>query len=473
MPRKHGFRHYPPQTPGGLGWGFGRSPPQWAPAALMREASNSSRCFLACTDIAFSPCVAALRRGSNEPVAGHLFGRGEVGAQKAQLRLARHAGIEALDGADDIDAGEILRSRPVRLDDRGVEHRLLHGARLAAGRARPRIDARRDRDLIVGELGAFEHRPMRQHPAPRAAEADAETPPRPGQVEGTAHARLALRDQRLGARLAFQDRREIEGYGIGARAVALEGVPDLGNAPFQPIEDEARTRGMHEAALGHLRRERRYIETRIGADLERASVPGERRRPAIGARLGGVAADRLVPGMVGTERVAQRIGGVIGALPRIVEGTVYELLHPGIEGAELGRDQRAVDDRARRRPALLAPDVAVLVSAVVERFVVPLAEIDEIGGAAPEIAVARLARIEEIEYVVPDPRATQRIVAEGAELRRERIELLHAEGERDAAGHDRFGMRILPAEQRVSRARQPHHVERFREQPAARTVQLR
>src|SRR3984957_10081479 len=173
------------------------------------------------------------------------------------------------------------------------------------------------------------------------------------------------------------------------------------------------------------------------------------------------------------QRVARRILTVRVALPGIIERAIDELLDAAVEPGQIGGDKLAIDDGARCRPALLAPTVAIFIGRVVIVLVIPLTEVDHVRRGAAKLSKGRVAPIEEVENVVPNPRAALGVIDEGPELSYEGIELFHAKCERDAAWADRFGMRIFSAEQDIGRARRPHHTERFDKELAGTPVQVR
>src|SRR5687768_4233640 len=78
-----------------------------------------------------------------------------------EVHGARHAGIEATDGTQDIDASELLRPLEL-LQQRGVQHRLLIRSWDAEGVEWRGHPCRGRDDLIVGDAPAIQHRMVRQ-----------------------------------------------------------------------------------------------------------------------------------------------------------------------------------------------------------------------------------------------------------------------------------------------------------------------
>src|SRR6266705_221358 len=103
---------------------------------------------------------------------------------------ARHAGVEAPDRAQDVDALELLGV--VRLlEERRVQDRLLVRAGLppaVAGRGVPR---RRRDDLVIRDRTPVENQVVREVPAPGAPEADAALLAPLGHLAGRACAGVA------------------------------------------------------------------------------------------------------------------------------------------------------------------------------------------------------------------------------------------------------------------------------------------
>src|SRR5258705_5454625 len=168
---------------------------------------------------------------------------------------------------------------------------------------------------------------MGEVPTPRTPEPDATllTPLR--DLERGARLRVALLETIHRGEPVVHGHQRGEACAIGPRAVALEGVPDrrhlpfeleLGQGTFGQAKFERGTGGFDEGVRRQLPCDRGVPEPGIGAGFHSLSVPAWRRVPGVlllpvlplRTRLGD-----LVPRMVGRERIADRIGRKVLALP--------------------------------------------------------------------------------------------------------------------------------------------------------------
>src|SRR6266542_3541183 len=159
-------------------------------SSAIREASSSTSSSVGIGSGMRGAWLNGVRFGyfANCQLAGHPqnFREQSVGAAGAgvdlarddavagvDVRGARHAGIEAADGAQDVDPFEIFRVIE-SLQQRCVQDRFFIRTRVIPGIARRCVDRGRRDDLIVGHVSVLKLEMMSEPAAARAPKANAD-----------------------------------------------------------------------------------------------------------------------------------------------------------------------------------------------------------------------------------------------------------------------------------------------------------
>ena len=401
------------------------------------------------------------------------------------MRGAGHARIEAANRAQDIDALEAGRILEIGFDEHRVQHRLLVSARFAPGGLRTRVHRRRRADLVVRQQAIFDHAPVGKEPPAGAPEADADETSLGRHFEWRVHPRLAALLQVKRTRPVFNSHHQIERDRVGARTIALEGVPDVRNLPLQrhrrqfaalgDIELQAVPGGFDIVARGQLLRQRRDVDPRVRSGFECVPVPRRRGGPAV-ALLPVLRARprdrRLVPWMVRAERRAHRVSLELVVIPLLVIRVLDELLDAHVQVAQVGRHQLAVDDGPGRRPAMHAPLVGIGIGGVVMVFMVPLAKVDHRRRKFAAVLVVGIAGVHEVVHIVPDADAFLGVVEERRQRHVELAEGVRIDRGGDSAGNDGLRMRVLSPQKHIRFARHPRHLQRFEVQLARQRIEI-
>src|SRR5215469_4147730 len=269
--------------------------------------------------LALSATLVSSKRRKLLDAAGtgrHLAGYHAIRPLHHGVGRAWHAWIERANGAQDIYTLERILITEIGFDNRRVQDRLLICSRGSPGRLRTGVDCRRRHNLIIGEESVLDLTVVTQEATPRPPEANADRVALRRYFERCRDLGLASLLQVEGAHQILQCYHQIEGDGIGARAIALEGVPGLRNLPLEfhgrqvgrrDVELKAFAGRSDVVAFRQLLRERRNVHASIRAGLEGPPIPCRGRRPGVpllpvlGSRPRNC---RLVPGMVRREWVA-------------------------------------------------------------------------------------------------------------------------------------------------------------------------
>src|SRR5262245_46804971 len=159
-------------------------------------------------------------------------------------------------------------------------------------------------------------------------------------------------------------------------------------------------------------------------------------------------------------------------MPSLVVRTIDKFLQTRIDRSQSRRDELAVYDHTWRRPAPLAPTIAIRVSGIVAFRIIPYATIDQVFGARAGLFVARIRGVEKLGEIVPDGNALLRVIEKFLQPQIKFVEGLERKGRAYAAGDNRLRMRVFSAEHDVSFASHPCHMQSFEVQFASERIQI-